>query len=106
MLLLMIMMIMMMMMMIMMMMMTTMMMVVMMVVVVMVIAMVSCPKPMFAEDLLQRDRPSNLGRKSQLADRITMASNSIWIDRRGLYDDLGMAVLVSDHIPSLHNRNP
>ena len=83
-----------------------MMMMMMVVVVVMVIAMISCPKPMFAEDLPQRDKPSDLGRKSQLADRITIASNPIWIDRRGLYDDLAIAMPVSDHIPSLRNRNP
>ncbi|KAI6771899.1 hypothetical protein HG530_002857 [Fusarium avenaceum] len=34
-----------------------------------------------------------------------MASDRIWIDRRGVYDDLAMEVLVSDHIPSLCSRN-
>jgi hypothetical protein len=35
-----------------------------------------------------------------------MAPNHIWIDQRGVYDDLAMEVLVSDHIPSLCSRNP
>jgi hypothetical protein len=79
-------------------------MVTMMMVVVMV--MISRPKPMFGEDLLQRDRSSDLSRKSQLADRIAVASNQIWLDQRGLYDDPAMAMPVGDDIPSLHGRNP
>jgi hypothetical protein len=61
---------------------------------------------MFVEDLQQRDRPNDLSQKSQLGDRIGMRMNPTWIDPRGLYHNLAMAVLVGDRILSLHNRNP
>lgn len=68
--------------------------------------MISRPEPMFTEDLLQRDRPSDLRRKAQLADRIAVASNHIWINHKGLYDDPAMAMPVGDNVPSLRGRNP
>lgn len=61
---------------------------------------------MFAEDLLYRDGPSDLSRKSQLADRITVASDHIWINQRRSYDDPAMAIPVGDNIPGLRGRNP
>ncbi len=61
---------------------------------------------MFAEDLQQRDRSQDLSCKSQLADRIAVALNHIWIDGRRFDDEPTMAVPVGDRFPSLRGRNP
>ncbi|KAG8410323.1 hypothetical protein J3459_017214 [Metarhizium acridum] len=67
---------------------------------------ISRPQTMFAEDLPQRDRPNNLSRESQMEDGIAVASNHIWIDRRGLYDDPAMAMPAGDHVPGFRGRDP
>ena len=73
---------------------------------VVLMVMISRPRPMFGENLPQRDRPSDLSRKSQQADRIAVTSNHIWIDQRRLYDDPAMAMQMGEHIPSLRGHKP